>query len=354
MKRATIIMALILFSASWASAAPLGPPWTPRMKEADTALKAGMATLGVESDQPGFMILTNAGYGQADKASTELFLDVIAAATGRTPGTRTLLLVNTSGFEPLWFAMVRKDDQRAVFCKLTPDGFASQQLNLSPDSIFIPENWSSAAKGIIGPRLFSVASISLAWSADAPWPMLKGAELHDHFCPGLNAGFMAKAYLDQNLPLAPGDSYIFVGAPPICAMDALQSAYGATMGKHGSYAMLAPNAAAKQARDGVAPTLIAMRVNKKKDVCDGIFIGFDWDKSQSFTGVSNADRTPPGGKKNPLFFISRAKMSWKLVQMEMDDKLACIKDLGRFSGPAALADKVASAGADPYTTALAR
>jgi len=356
MKRIVVITTLfaILLSAALAPAASPELAWSPRMKEADAALKAAMSTLGLDSGQPGFMVLANAGYGQADKASTEAFLDVITSATGRTPGTRSLLLVNTSCFEPLWFAVVRKDGLRAVFLKLAQNGFASQELNLSPDALFAPEAWASAAKGLIGSRLFSVASISLAWSAGAPWPMLKGAELHDHFCPGLNAGFMAKAYLDRNLPLGPGDGYVFVGAPPICAMDALQSAFGATMGKHGAYAMLVPDKADRMAKDGVSPTLIAMRVNRKNDRCDGVFLGFDWDKSQSFTGVSNADRTPPGGKKNPLFYISRAKMSWKLVQMDMNDKLACIRDIGRFSGPAALADKVASAGADPYAAALAR
>jgi formylmethanofuran dehydrogenase subunit E-like metal-binding protein len=311
-----------------------------------------MQTLSVTPDAPGFMVLTNAGYGQADAASTEAYLDVVARTTGRTPGTRTLLLVNTPCTEPLWFTVFRKDNQAAVFIKLTPEGFKSQSLDLSPASLFQPEGWAAARKGLVGTRLFSVASISLSWAEDAPWPMLKGAELHDHFCPGLNAGFMVKAYLDKNLPLGPGDAYVFVGAPPICAMDALQSAYGATMGKHGAYSVLSAKAADKHAKDGVAPTLIAMRVNKGKDTCEGVFIGFDWAKSESFTGVTAADRTPPGGKKNPLFYISRVKMSWKLARMDMDDKLACIKDLGRFNGPASLAGKVAGAGADPYAVAL--
>jgi formylmethanofuran dehydrogenase subunit E-like metal-binding protein len=347
-----MILALLLFAASPSWATRLGPKTTPRMNSADSALKAAMQTLAVTPDAPGFMVLTNAGYGQADASSTEAYLDVVAQATGRTPGTRTLLLVNTPCTEPLWFTVFRKDNQQAVFIKLTLDGFKSQPLALAPASLFKPEGWDSARKGLVGSRLFSVASISLSWAEDAPWPMLKGAELHDHFCPGLNAGFMVKAYLDQNLPLGPGDAYVFVGAPPICAMDALQSAYGATMGKHGAYSVLSAKAADKRAKDGVAPTLIAMRVNKKKDTCEGVFIGFDWAKSESFTGVTNADRTPPGGRNNPLFFISRVKMSLKLAQMDMQDKLACIKDLGRFSGPASLAGKVAGAGADPYSLAL--
>ncbi|WP_419788314.1 FmdE family protein [Pseudodesulfovibrio sp.] len=355
MKRIQLILAttlvMVVFATS-AFSASNALKWTPRMETAASALSDGMAAIGVKADQSGFMVLTNAGYGQADQTSTEAFLGVVTKVTERTPGTHTLLLVNTPCFEPLWFAMVRKDNQQAVFIKLTPDGFAQQKLDLSPAGIFRPEVWAAAAKGLVGSRLFSVSSISLSWVVGAPWPMLKGAELHDHFCPGLNAGFIAKAYLEKHLPLGPGDKYTFVGAPPICAMDALQSAYGATMGKHGSYSMLVPDAAKAVAKDGVAPTLIAMRVNQNKNVCDGLFIGFDWDKSQAFTGVTSADMNPKGGKNNPLFFISRVKMSWKLVQMDMDAKLACIKELGKFSGQASLAKKIAAAGADPYKAAL--
>ncbi len=349
---AQTVLVLLLMTASTGFAAGFGPEMTPRMKAAEKALTTAMKTLAVSPDTPGFMVLTNAGYGQADAASTEAYLDVVASATGRTPGTRTLLLVNTPCTEPLWFSVFRKDNQAAVFIKLSPGGFESQTIDLAPASLFRPEGWDAARKGLVGSRLFSVASISLSWAEDAPWSMLKGAELHDHFCPGLNAGFMVKAYLDENLPLGPGDAYVFVGAPPICAMDALQSAYGATMGKHGAYSVQAAGAAEKRARDGVAPTLIAMRVNKKKNTCEGVFIGFDWAKSESFTGVTSADRTPSGGKNNPLFFISRVKMSWKLAQMDMKDKLACIKDLGRFTGPASLAGKVSGTYADPYAQAM--
>jgi len=341
-------LAVILIMVSTGLAADFGAPATPAMDKAKQSLQAAMDKLAVTADKPGFMVLTNAGYGQADGQTTEAFLDLIMQTTGRTPGTRTLLAVNTPCYEPLWFALFKSESHDLVFLKYGPDGFKRQDANIAPENIFKPEVWAEAAKGLIGPRLFSVVSISLSWAEGASWTMLKGAELHDHFCPGLNAGFMAKAYLDKNLPLGPGDCYVFVGAPPICAMDALQSAYGRTMGKKGVFSMMVPKAAKKRAKDGVAPTIIALRVNSKKDVCDGLVIGFDWNKSYAATGVSDADRNPPGGKTNPLFYISRAVMSWKLAQMSMDEKLACIKDLGRFSGPAGLAKKIENAGADPY------
>ena len=144
--------------------------------------------------------------------------------------------------------------------------------------------------------------------------MLKAAELHDHFCPGLNAGFIIKAKLDKDLPLGAGDRYVFVGAPPICAMDVLQSVYGATMGKKGAFSMMVPKAAKQAARDGVPPFLIVMRVNAKKDVCDGMVLALDWDKLGAAIGIDKKELSPKGGGSNPLFYIVRTKMSFKLVQ----------------------------------------
>ena len=346
----SVRLALALFLVVAFTAAVPGPAGAGEAStaKAAAAFESAMKTLGVTPDQAGFMVLTNAGYGQADGKTTEAYLDLLTKTTGRTPGTRTLLAVDTSCFEPLWFSFFRADTKDVVFVKSGPDGFGSQAFNLAPENIFQPDAWAAAAKGLVGKRMFTVASISLSWAAGADWAMLKAAELHDHFCPGLNAGFIIKAKLDKDLPLGAGDRYVFVGAPPICAMDVLQSVYGCTMGKKGVFSMLVPKAAKKAAKDGVPPFLIAMRVNAKKDVCDGMVLALDWSKLGDATGISPKDLSPKGGSSNPLFYITRVKMSWKLVQMDMKDKLICIVDQGRFSGPASLMGKVVDAGADPY------
>ncbi len=347
-KHALLLAAMFLIMTSTGFSADFGVEETPSLAKAAVALKSAMEKLGVAPDQAGFMVLTNAGYGRADGRTTEAYLDLVTKTTGRTPGTRTLLKVNTPCYEPLWFAFFKPDTKDVVFVKSGPEGYGQQAFNIAPKQIFQPEAWAAAAKGLVGKRLFSVVSISLSWDEGSNWTMLKAAELHDHFCPGLNGGFVIKAFLDKELPLGAGDRYVFVGAPPICAMDALQSAYGCTVGKKGAFSMMVPNAAKKVAKDGVAPLIIAMRVNAKKDLCDGVVLGIDWNQLGASTGVSAADLSPEGGKSNPLFYIARAKMSWKLAQMPMKDKMVCIADQRRFSGPASLAGKVINAGADPY------
>ncbi|WP_319469766.1 FmdE family protein [uncultured Pseudodesulfovibrio sp.] len=342
------VVAMFLVMASTGFAASLAGESSPSMTKAAEALGSAMEKLGTTPDQPGFMVLTNAGYGQVDGKSTEAYLDLVAKTTGRTPGTRTLLAVNTPCYEPLWFALFRADTKDLVFIKSGPEGFNRQAFNIAPKQIFQPEAWAAAASGLVGKRMFSVVSISLSWAEGASWSMLKGAELHDHFCPGLNSGFIVKAFLDKELPLGAGDRYVFVGAAPNCSMDALQSVYGCTVGKRSAFSMMIPKAAKRAAKDGVAPIIIAMRVNAKMNVCDGVVIGLDWSKLGSATGVSKGDLSPEGGKSNPLFYIARAKMSRSLVRMSMKDKMACIADQRRFSGPASLVATITDAGADPY------
>lgn len=342
-------LALALFLVvTFTAAANMAEAGAVSPAKATLAFESAMKKLGVTPDQPGFMVLTNAGYGQAGGESTEAYLDLLTKATGRTAGTKSLLTVNTPCYEPLWFSFFRADTKDLVFLKSGPDGLGQQTFNLAPENIFQPDAWAAAAKGLVGKRMFSVASISLSWAEGAEWSMLKAAELHDHFCPGLNAGFIIKAKLDKDLPLGAGDRYVFVGAPPICAMDVLQSVYACTMGKKGAFSMLVPKQAQQVAKGGVAPIVIAMRVNAKKNVCDGMVIGLDWSKLGSATGVSKNDLSPKGGSSNPLFYITRVKMSWKLVQMDMKDKMVCIMDQGRFTGPASLMGKVINAGANPY------
>ncbi len=343
------VLTLLLVATFTTATASLAEAGEASTAKAAGAFESAMKKLGVTPDQAGFMVLTNAGYGQVGGETTEAYLDLLAATTGRTPGTKTLLAVNTPCYEPLWFSFFRADTKDVVFLKSGPEGFGQQTFNLAPENIFQPDAWTAAAKGLVGKRMFSVASISISWAEGADWTMLKAAELHDHFCPGLNAGFIIKAKLDKDLPLGAGDRYVFVGAPPICAMDVLQSVYACTMGKKGAFSMMVPKAAQGAAKDGVAPILIAMRVNAKKDVCEGMVLGLDWSKLGSATGVSQKDLSPKGGSSNPLFYITRTKMSWKLVQMDMKDKMVCIMDQGRFSGPASLMGKVVNAGADPYS-----
>jgi len=340
-----ILVLLVALLAAGCAGHPGAAPSTSDMQQVQDALKQAMDTLDADTDSADLLLITNAGYGHANGLPTEAYIDQAVAATGCTPGQRRLVGVVTPDDESLWLALYKSGSGQSVFLRLTPQGVASQPIDLSPEAILTPQAWSAAKAGPMGPRIFSIVSISLSWSAGAPWPLFMAAQLHDHICPGLNAGYLIREYVRTALPKGKGDRYVFVGAPPFCAMDALQVLEGTTVGKKGAMAMMVkgPKGA------GVPTGIIALRVNAKNDVCDGLVLGVDWPIIWDLSGVRGEDMAPPGGPSNPLFHITRTIMSVKLAQMPLAEKMACIKEVDRFKGPAKLAKAIMGAKADPYS-----
>lgn len=347
MKRLRVLMlllsAVVLLSLPSAQAAQVSP----ELSKAQELLTRAMSEIGLSKGDGNLMVLTNAGYGQIGAQSTEGFIDLAQQATGCSIGSRSLLTLHTSLEEPLWCSIYRKDTGKLMFLKWTGAGFEKQSIDADSAKILTPEGWKSASSGLIGQKLFSVVSISLTWAVDPPWTLLLAATFHDHFCPGVNSGYIAGQYLMEKMPLGPGDQYMFVIAPGKCAADALQVMFSTTAGKSSGYAMaIGDEALARYSGGKVQPSIIAMQVNRKSDTCKGMVLGFDWDKAYADTGEKAEDMAPQGGAGNPMFWIARVKMSRELARMQKQKLLTYISELKQFSGKASLADKVA--GGDPY------
>lgn len=340
----SLVYLIFMTPAGWAADQPA---W---LDSGRSALQSAMSEIGVSRADSNLLVLTNAGYGTIDNQSTEAFLDTASGEAGCSMGTRSLLAVHTGVQEPLWCALFRKDTGRLVFFKRTGKGFEQQVIDASPDSILNPEAWKKAASGIIGDKMFGVVSLSVTWAVDPPWTLLLAAAFHDHFCPGVNAGFIAGQYLLEKLSLGAGDQYVFVTAPGRCPADALQVMFNATAGKGSGYTMaISGESLDRYSKDGVQPSIVAMRVNRKSDKCDGMILGFNWNQAYADTGVKAEEIAPKGGPNNPMFWVSRAKMSRDMARLPMDRLMAYIVNLKSFSGKATLADNVA--GGDPYAVA---
>lgn len=338
-----LLSAVVLLFASSAQAVQVPQ----ELNKAQETLARAMSEIGLPKGDRNLMVLTNAGYGQIADQSTEAMIDMAQQITGCSVGSRSLLTLHTSLQEPLWCSIHRKDTGKLVFLKWTGAGFEQQVIDADPAKILAPEGWKAASAGLIGQKLFSIVSISLTWAVEPPWALLLAATFHDHFCPGVNSGYIAGQYLMKNLPLGPGDQYIFVTAPGKCAAEALQVMFNTTAGKSSGYTMAVPDETlAKYSSGKVQPSIIAMRVNRKSDTCKGAVLGFDWNKAYNDTGVKAEEMAPQGGPGNPMFWIARVKMSRELARMQKDSLLAYIKELKNFSGKADLADQVA--GGDPY------
>jgi formylmethanofuran dehydrogenase subunit E-like metal-binding protein len=258
--------------------------------------------------------------------------------------------MHTGVQEPLWCSLYRRDTGKLIFLRWGGKRFEQQIIDASPTRILNPAGWKEASSGLIGQKLFSVASLCVTWAVDPPWTLLLAATFHDHFCPGVNSGYIAGQYLMEKLPLGPGDKYIFVASPGKCYADALQVMFNATAGKRSCYAMATSGKTlAKYAKDGVQPSIIAMRVNAKADTCDGRVLGFNWGKAYEDTGVRADEMAPKGGPGNPMFWVARAKMSRELARIPKERLLAYILEFKSFSGKANLANEVA--GGNPYAVA---
>jgi len=338
-----LLMIVVFLNPFFAGASELSG----ELGKARQALVEAMSEIGLPKGDRNLLVLTNAGYGQIGQRSTEAFLDVAMRESGCTMGTRSLLAVHTSVTEPLWFSIYRKDTGKLVFFKWTGTHFNEQVIDASPSTILTPDGWKGASSGLIGQRAFSVVSVSMTWAVGPPWTLLHAATFHDHFCPGVNSGYIAGRYLMEKMPLGAGERYVFVAAPGKCAADALQVMFNTTAGKSSGYAMAAgKKTLAKYASGGVEPSMVAMRVNKKADVCQGMVLGFDWKKAWKDTGVKAEEMAPEDGPRNPIFWIARVKMSRGLACLPEKQLLAYVVELKSFSGKANLADKVA--GGDPY------
>jgi formylmethanofuran dehydrogenase subunit E-like metal-binding protein len=338
---------VLILRVCYALAADHRPTSSPEMNMAQEALEKAVSEIGLPKGDENLLVLTNAGYGQIGPQSTEAFLDIARETTGCSIGARSLLAVHKSINDPLWCSIFRRDTGKLVFTKWTGQGFGQQVIEASPEKVLTPEAWKMAAAGLIGQNMFSVVSISLTWAIKPPWPLLLAATFHDHFCPGVNAGYIVGEYCRDRMPLKPGEQYIFVTAPGKCAADALQVIFNTTAGKSSGYAMnIAPAVSARYERNKIQPMTIAMRVNRKVDICEGTVIGFDWNKAYRDTGVKAQDMAPPGGSSNPMFWIARVKMSRELARLPRESLFGYLSELKKFAGNARLAEEVASG--DPY------
>ena len=351
MKRIRLLCVLLLcmMLLTGTSAFAAGPqPW---LNTADAALQRALSEIGATKGQDGLLLLTNAGYGRVDGRSTEQFIDLGGKYSGCSIGSRNLMLIHGSILDPLWFSLYRKGSNKIVFAKWTGGGFEQQILDAAPDKILTPEGWKQAASGLIGPNTFSVVSYSLTWAVNPPWTLLLSSAFHDHFCPGVNAGYIAGQYVMDKLPLGPGDKYVFASAPGKCWADALQVMFNATPGKSSGYSMAISGKKLKEyGADGVNPMTVAMRVNQKKDSCTGVVLGFDWNKAYAATGVKADELYCKGGPSNPMFWVARVKMARALACMPREKLLGFMVALKSFSGPAKLAKQIG--GGDPYQTVM--
>ncbi len=326
------------------------------LDRAGQAIRQSMKQLGVDKNDKGILLLTNAYYGRINGQGAEQYRDLLSDITGCTSGKRSLLDVHTPFNEALWFALCQKSTNKLVFSRLQGGTFQSQTIDATPDKLLQVKSWKQASEGLIGARtLFQVASIGLAWSAGTDWQLLKVAGFHDSIAPGVNIGYLFHSYLEKHMPGEKGDQWLFFGALPKCYMDTLQIMYDATLGKLKAFGVaMSKEQLSKYKTKGAMPCIVALKVNGSKDTCRGMVLGFSRKRIMDDLGVREADLNPKGGAYNPVFCIARIKGCMQMAKLKTEDQVKWIVEMRRFSGAASLAHRVCNAGGDPYAVIWAK
>ncbi|MFH1113160.1 MAG: hypothetical protein V1792_04495 [Pseudomonadota bacterium] len=326
------------------------------LDRAGQTIRQSMAQLGVNKNDQGILLLTNAYYGQVNGGSAEQYRDLLSDITGCTSGKRSLLDVHTAFNEALWFALWQKTTNKVVFSRLQGGTFQSQTIDAAPEKLLDVKSWKQASDGLIGARtLFQVVSIGLAWSAGTDWQILKVAGFHDSIAPGVNMGYLFHSFLEKRMPGEKGEEWLFFGAVPKCYMDTLQIMYGATLGNMRAFGVsMSPDQLNKYKTKGAMPCIVALKVNRSKDLCQGVVLGFSRKRVMDDLGVREADLNPKGGDNNPVFCIARIRGCMQMAKLKTEDQVKWIVEIRRFSGAASLAESVCNAGGDPYAVVWAK
>jgi formylmethanofuran dehydrogenase subunit E-like metal-binding protein len=306
------------------------------------ALQDAMSVLGVTRDSPGLCVLTDAGYVVMGNNTTSCCVGTIERVTGCSIGDGNLLPVHRSVDNPLWFAIFDNETKDCVYVVYKNGVFESVNVNIDGVNATTSDGWN-AMKAALGSDAFTIVGIANTWGYGAPNDLLKCAEFHNHICPGMSSGYLIAEYIRENYPLGAGESYTWIGCPNWCKEDAIQVRLDLTPGKR--------NMIVKQREILVSENPLAgILIIWNSTANSGRGVSFRYNKSEScdLSGVDIADFSPPGGKSNPLFWTTRLKNGFGLLQYLDQPERLVSPDSDEFNVTSEQLYRVKMAGTDPY------
>jgi formylmethanofuran dehydrogenase subunit E-like metal-binding protein len=309
------------------------------------AVQDAMDTLGVTDETPGLCVLTDAGYVKVDGETTRGCIATLREETGCSIGDGNLLTIHRSVNKPLWFAIFDNETTDCVYAVYKNEAFTITKVNIDGKDATTSDGWN-AMKAAIGSDAFSIVVIANAWGYGAPNDLLKCADLHNHLCPGLSSGYLIAEYINEEYPLGKGESYTWIGCPNWCKDDAIQILLDLTPGKK---SMVVKQRSGELFVKDKPLAGILIIWNSTTNSGRGVAFQYDWGKMCNLSGVNISDFKPPGGITNPLFWTTRIKSTFRMLQY-LDHKPKMFVSLAsdEFNVTSAQLDRVKEAGIDPY------
>jgi formylmethanofuran dehydrogenase subunit E-like metal-binding protein len=310
-------------------------------------VRQGMQDLGVEKGNPNLCALTDAPYVKLKGKAAQEYVDLIQEETGCSIGKRNLLFFQRSIGHPLIIAIHREDNGEAAVIVRESDGAHTFRFNIKGDTAADPKLYGAIMKMLKGDT-FSILSILTSRAKGAPYDFLKCCEHHNHFCPGVTAGYFIGQLIQEKYPIGPGEQYIWFACPPWCKDDAISTMLDLTPGKGNLYVKAMAEGQSLEGERGQRAGIMVMW-NAKDNHGKAIALQFDWNPAYKLAGLNASDFQPQGGPSNPAFFTARIKSSWSLIPY-LDRPERFVRVVQEVEITPDMLQKMKMAGVDPYQT----
>ncbi len=279
-------------------------PNAERMDElGQRAASLAMEQLKFSKGDPNVLVLTNAGRAVVDGQSTERVISGITKVSGLQNGDSNLWQVNRANWNPLWFYFYNKKSGKAIY--LEPDVSCYTKSSAELKATSLPETFSKVvvvtgdlktmlANTEVGNATMkdlggasSMIPIANAWAHGAPYDLMASVMLHDHFCPGVSSGYLLAKYVEQEMPITGGTSYVVISCPMWCKEDVFPILWDLTAGKGGRHIspLSEEDEATMTEKYGTRPAGIFIRWDSKQKMGHALALGFEFD-STPWTGPS--------------------------------------------------------------------
>jgi len=246
------ILSLFLLSSTWALAT--SPNYNQAVKLGEKVVtEADIMLDNTTLSEDRIIVLTNAGYAEPGGYSSRGCLDGITSLTTASPGSSTLICLQSRLDKPLWFSFYNPESGQCAYLQLengeavsalkegkSPYFELQQTAIIRAEDVFAnPDDFVSRAKnGLFGENLFRVVTVSNAAAKNFPDYVLKTFVVHDHYCPGVTSGALLVKYIQKEI-LSPDQDIFILSLEPWCKEDALTTLLNATPGKR-SYGVWYP------------------------------------------------------------------------------------------------------------------
>ena len=259
------------------------------------AALTAMEELNFEYGDPDILVVTDAGRVLVDGQTTEKAISGITKVSGLQNGDGNLYQINRAEWKPLWFYFYDKESGKGLYLEPDESYYELNQAELADlsakdafldaepvtvdlDQMLADTDDGNKTMSALGQNN-ALMAISNYWAYGAPYDLMTVAMLHDHFCPGVTAGYMIVKYAEEEMPITDGTSYTVISCPIWCKDDAFPILWDITPGKKGP--VLIPLSDSDEEvlleKYNTSPAGIIIRWNSREKTGQGIAVGFNWD-----------------------------------------------------------------------------